>query len=173
MARHLTWQVMCLCVRVCVCMSACIPIYGWMLFVFLFVCVTLCFVLSCRVLVFFHFGVSVYLQTVGTVRVGSPLLTLMFLLAAGCPEDAAAQKIGEAVLTSAAVAATAAVKADHTAAGREAAAATRSPAPPASTAVRSPLIQVAIMHALNCSWYCSRCCLCLPVQYLTVFQGTA
>ncbi|DBA84581.1 TPA: hypothetical protein ACH3X2_006161 [Trebouxia sp. C0005] len=66
---------------------------------------------------------------------------------AGCPEDAAAQKIGEAVLTSAAVAATAAVKADHTAAGREAAAATRSPAPPASTAVRSPLIQVTTARA--------------------------
>ncbi|KAA6417514.1 MAG: hypothetical protein FRX49_12540 [Trebouxia sp. A1-2] len=73
--------------------------------------------------------------------------SVSFKLSDCCPEDAAAQKIGEAVLTSAAVAATAAVKADHTAAGREAAAATRSPAPPASTAVRSPLIQVTTARA--------------------------
>lgn len=58
---------------------------------------------------------------------------------AGGPEGAAAQKVGEAVLSTAAAAAAAAAKADHTAAGREAAPVSRSPAPPASIAARSPL----------------------------------
>ena len=69
------------------------------------------------------------------------------LVAAGGAEGAAAQKVGEAVLSTAAVAAAAAAKADHTAAGREAAPVSRSPAPPASIAARSPLSKVAITHA--------------------------
>ncbi|KAL0019019.1 hypothetical protein WJX77_011438 [Trebouxia sp. C0004] len=60
----------------------------------------------------------------------------------GGPEGAAAQKVGEAVLTNYAAAAAAATKADHTAAGREAAAGSRPPAPPASAAARSPLSKV-------------------------------
>ncbi len=86
------------------------------------------------------------------------------LVAAGGPEGAAEQKVGEAVLTTAAVAATAAAKADHTAAGREAAPVLRSPAPPAPAAARSPLSKVATNNALNCGWYCAAgavsACLC-------------
>ncbi len=49
----------------------------------------------------------------------------------------------------------AAAAADYTAAGRKAAPVSRSPAPPASAAARSPLSNAATKNALNCSWYCA------------------
>jgi len=55
------------------------------------------------------------------------------------------------MLTTAAVVAAAAAKADHITAGRQAAADTRLPVPPASTAARSPLSKVATKDAFNCS----------------------
>ncbi|KAL0046368.1 hypothetical protein WJX82_010459 [Trebouxia sp. C0006] len=60
---------------------------------------------------------------------------------AGGSEGGAAQKLGEAALSTAAAAAAAATQADQTA-GREAAPVSKSPAPPASAAARSPLSKV-------------------------------
>ncbi len=79
------------------------------------------------------------------------MFKLKCLVAAGGPEGGAAQKVGEAALSTAAAAAAAATQADQTAAGREAAPVSRSPAPPASAAARSPLSKVETTNDLNCT----------------------
>ena len=78
------------------------------------------------------------------------MFKLKCLVAAGGSEGGAAQKVGEAALSTAAAAAAAATQADQTA-GREAAPVSKSPAPPASAAARSPLSKVETTNDLNCT----------------------
>jgi len=168
--------------KVFVCACVCIYMYHFLGGCFLCFCFCgsmSCYVVSCPCFAVF---VSVRLQTLITVwgweseknrgelkgggagwgKEWENLLKLMCLVAAGDSEGVAAQKVGEATLSTAAAAAAAAAKADQAAAGREAAPVSRSPASPASTAARSPLSKVETKNDLNCTSHIVRQVLSVP-----------